>query len=297
MNFESLRGKSYGVEHLLASKSGSLVEILENQLPLAPSQIQFLLSFGSIYVKGQRCLENTQIENGTYVRIHQNPRRFPFAQFQWPEQKIFENDDLLVVHKPSGLPVHPTVDNIQENLATLIQQKTGHDVFVTHRLDVATSGLMIFAKTKSEQSRINNCLMQGQVRKFYRALVHGINVPMGELLHYMEPSPRAPKNVSLVERPGWAACKLKIIDQTEVFHGHTEVIIELITGRTHQIRAQMSSSGFPIVGDRAYGSPIQISQYENICLQAFYLEFPLSETENKSFRLETTPWQERPAFI
>ena len=290
MNFETLRGKNYGVEHLLASQTGQLVDVLSDQLPLAPSQIEFLLSFGSIYVKGERCLENTQIQSGAYVRVHQQPRRFPTEQFRWPEQLVFENDEILVINKPSGLPVHPTVDNIQENLAALLQKHTGSEVFVTHRLDVGTSGLLVFAKTKAAQTRVNGCLMQGEVRKFYRALVHGQNIPEGEMLHYMEPSPRAPKNVSPIAYPGWAACRLKVIDQTEVFEGHSEVVIELITGRTHQIRAQLSASGFPIVGDQAYGSPVALSNFENICLQAFFLELAVTETERKSFRLPAPGW-------
>jgi 23S rRNA pseudouridine1911/1915/1917 synthase len=283
-----------------------LVDVLTRHLSKSASDIEFLLSFGSIYVKGQRCLENTQIESGIYVRVHQNPRRFPIEQFRWPEQKVFENENLIVINKPAGLPVHPTVDNTQENLVALLEKTLQYEVFVTHRLDVATHGLLIFAKNKSEQTRINNCLMQGQVRKMYRALVHGTNLPIGEILHYMEPSPRAPKTVSTLDRPGWVPCRLKILDQTEIFPGHSEVIIELITGRTHQIRAQLSASGFPIVGDRAYGSSVEVtrefsselsdqtSQYENICLQAFFLEFPLSEYENKSLRLARSPWQNGP---
>jgi 23S rRNA pseudouridine1911/1915/1917 synthase len=290
MNFDPSRGKNYGVEHLLAAKPGPLVEVLTEQLPLSPEQIRFLLSFGSIYVKGERCLENTQLQDNCYIRVHQNPRRFPIENFKWPEQKIFETDDLLVIDKPHGLPVHPTVDNIQENLAALLENEIGQPVYVTHRLDVGTSGLLIFAKSKAAQIQINQSLMQNEVRKLYRALVHGTNVPTGELLHYMEPSPRAPKTVSLIAKPGWAACRLKVLDQTEIFPGHTEVLIELITGRTHQIRAQLSASGYPIVGDQAYGSPVKLASFEQICLQAFYLDFPLNAQERKTLRLSMAPW-------
>ncbi len=231
------------------------------------------------------------MQDGSYIRVHQNPRRFPVANFRWPEQKVFESDDLIVLNKPAGLPVHPTVDNIQENLAALIGQEIGQEVFVTHRLDVGTSGLLIFAKTKAAQTRVNQNLMQGEVRKLYRALVHGTGLLLGEIVHYMEPSPRAPKTVSLTAKPGWASCRLRIIDQTEVFQNHSEVIIELITGRTHQIRAQLSASGFPIVGDQAYGSSARLAEFEQICLQAFYLDFPLDEKgERKHLRLPQAPW-------
>jgi len=149
---------------------------------------------------------------------------------------------------------------------------------------------LIFAKSKQAQTEINKKLAAGEVQKFYRALVHGVNLPMGEWIHFMEPSPRAPKVVSQFEKPGWAICRLRIIDQTEIFRGHSEVVIELITGRTHQIRAQLSAAGFPIVGDQSYGSPVKLAEFEEICLQAFYLDFELGN-EKKTFRLPECPWQ------
>lgn len=291
MEIANQRGKSYGVEHLLASNSGLLDDILRKDLDLDWERVRFLRSFGSIYVNNQRCLENVQIEKGTYLRVHKNPRRFPVQAFNWVDQKVFENDQILVINKPSGLPVPGTVDNIQENLAALISEELKSKVYVTHRLDVGTSGLLIFAKTKEAQAFINQKLALGEVKKFYRALVHGVDLPTGEWVHYMEPSPRAPKVVSQVQQPGWATCRLNILDQTEIFRGHSEVVIELITGRTHQIRAQLSSMGFPIVGDQAYGSPVNLAHHEEICLQAFYLDFEIGD-EKKTFRLFESPWHQ-----
>lgn len=279
---------------MLASFSGSLEDIIEKQLELSKDRVSFLLSMGSVYVSNKRCLENVHIDEGTYLRIHQNPRRFPTENFKWPAQRIFENDNLLVINKPSGLPVPATVDNILENIASLAARELNQNIFVTHRLDMGTSGLLILAKNKQTQSQINSQLKEGQIKKQYRALVHGTSVPTGELVHYMEPSPRAPKQVSMEKHAGWAACHLKILDQTEISNDFSEVTIELITGRTHQIRAQLSSSGFPIVGDLAYGSSIRLADYEKICLQAFSLEFSISESEKKTISLSEVPWSGLP---
>lgn len=290
MNFAMTRGKNDGVEHLLASFSGPLGDVIQKQLELSPSRAEFLRQFGAIYLNDKRCLENVHIEQGSYLRVHQNPRRFPIEVFSWPEQKVFEDEDLIVLNKPSGLPVPATVDNLHENIAALLAQATGHDIHVTHRLDMGTSGLLILAKNKNAQAAINKSLMQGEVQKFYRARVHGQNLPMGEWLHFMEPSPRAPKNVSFTQKPGWIPCRLKVMDQTELTDGFSEVIIELITGRTHQIRAQMSAAGFPIVGDRAYGSALKWTDKECWDLQAFYLSVPLLNGERKFFHLTHPPW-------
>ncbi len=299
MNLDLTRGQSYGVKHLLSPKSGTLVEAIQAELDLEATQILKLIHFGSIYVDGTRCTENMQIKLGSYVRVHQNPRRFPIENFDLRKTLLFENEDFLIVDKPAGLPVHPTVDNAEENLAFLLSQSLKIEVLVTHRLDVATSGLLIYAKSKKSQSLINSLFSEGLVKKIYRCLVGGSVEASGEINHWMEPSPRAPKVVSPVEREGWSHCKLRIIDservrtplaETEL----TELKIELITGRTHQIRAQLSNLGHPLFGDRAYGSSYQWENYEKIALQCCYLGFPSlnldSPEENFSFHLQHRPW-------
>ncbi len=298
MNLDSLRGKKYGVEHLLAEQSGSLHSILHEQLSLTPERIAFLQHLGAVYCKNQRCLENVQVEAGTYLRVHQEPRRFPIEQLKWPEALVFENPSLLVVHKPCGLPVHSTVDNIQENLCALLKSKTAGEVHVTHRLDVATEGLLVLAKTKKAQSEFNILLMKNQVRKIYRAKVHGVDVPLGKMTHWMEPSPRAPKKVSSENQASWIRCELNVLSHKKLSENNSEIYseiqIELLTGRTHQIRSQLSASGFPIVGDISYGSSIQLAKFEKICLQACELSFPLSlqpgDLDVGTFEIAISEW-------
>ncbi len=272
MNWDPLRGKKYGVEHLLTANKGSLQSILLQQAGIDADQTQFLLSLGSIYWNQNRCLENVQVKQGDYLRIHKEPRRFPVSELRWPEALVFENEEILVINKPSGLPVHSTVDNIQENLLALISQKINQPLHVTHRLDVATEGLLVLAKSKQAQSEFNILLMQGKVRKFYRAQVHGENLPLGEMIHWMEPSPRAPKKVSAEAHAGWLCCRLLVLEQKIIGENLSEVTLELLTGRTHQIRAQLSAAGFPVLGDLAYGSQTRLASFEKIRLQSFELQ-------------------------
>lgn len=300
-SFVAKRGKNYGVEHLLAPRSGPLSDILKETLQLNPTRTEFLLNFGAIYLNESRLNPDSpevavDIEKGTYLRVHQNPRRFPVEVFNAQEIIVTENEDLIVVNKPSGLPVHPTVDNTQENLASLLEAQLAKKLYVTHRLDVGTSGLLVLAKSKQAQSEFNTMLMQGEIQKIYRARTEGQGRLNGkvpgdfqpELVHYMEPSPRAPKVVSLQAKPGWAQCRLKILDQNYLPNNTSEFVIELITGRTHQIRAQLSASGFPILGDVAYGAKTALADYEKIALQAFYLNF---NWKNQDIRLSLkSPW-------
>jgi 23S rRNA pseudouridine1911/1915/1917 synthase len=292
MTHLSSRGFEYGVQHLLAPQPGLLTDVLKSNLKLDQAQAEFLCDIGAVYLNESRlkpCSKNMQISQGAYLRVHSKPRRFEPTLVKFPECVIYQDENLLVVNKPSGLPVHPTVDNTKENLLSLLQEQTGIELFVTHRLDVPTRGLIILAKNKTAQAFINHQLTDGLVKKVYRAKVSGFSLPLGELVHYMKPSPRAPKEVSVVERPGWAQCRLKILDILNSSATNSEILIELVTGRTHQIRAQMAAIGNPIVGDKQYGSKIELSA-EAICLEAQYLSFENLQNETIRLRLPQATW-------
>lgn len=293
--FSAQRGKSYGVEHFLATSDGTLTEVLSESLRLDENRSLFLLTMGAIYCNGSRLnsLYGTpDIKKGDYLRVHRNPRRFPVQVLDPNSILIYEDSDVWVVDKPAGLPVHATVDNTQENLLFLLSQHFNKEFLITHRLDVGTQGLLILAKNKLAQKEINQLLMQGQIKKKYRAIVHGRNIPLGLMTHYMESSPRAPKQVSTEAHPGWAQCQLRVLQQSEIASEskhpdvYSEVLIELITGRTHQIRAQLSAAGFPIKGDIAYGSPLKLSEHEFHCLRSDSLQVPPSFLRNEALNVK-----------
>lgn len=303
MQMSYSRGHAYGVKHLLAPFSGPLNEVLSQVLSLEKGQTHFLLDLGAIYLNEKRLdpklqTGDFQIQKNDYLRVHQTPRRFPVDRMKYPECIVHECENLLVINKPSGLPVHPTVDNTQENLLSLLEKSRLEKLYITHRLDTATAGLIAYAKNSKAQTTVNQFLVGGQVKKYYRAIVQGHDLREGEWLHYMEPSPRAPKKVSTFKHSGWAECKLNVIDQTPMNHGRwgriSEVIIELVTGRTHQIRSQMGFEGFPILGDTAYGSHVKISEFEEICLQSMFLQMPsLNASETPlTLKLDARPWSQ-----
>jgi 23S rRNA pseudouridine1911/1915/1917 synthase len=288
----SQRGFEYGVQHLLASKPGTLSDVLAMSLQLKPEQVDFLCDLGAVYLNESRlkpCSKNMHIEEGAYLRVHSKPRRFESELLKYPECVIYQDENLLIVNKPSGLPVHPTVDNTRENLLQLLMDKMDTELFVTHRLDVPTRGLIIFAKNKFAQAFVNQSLTESKVQKIYRAMVSGRGLPVGEIVHYMKPSPRAPKEVSVVAKPGWAICRLKVLDILKSSPAGSELLIELLTGRTHQIRAQLSALGNPVIGDIQYGSKVNL-QPESICLEAQFLSFENLNGEPIRVRLPHSAW-------
>ena len=270
------RGFEYGVVHWRSKVEGPLLDLLEQSLELPKNELLSLLDLGAIYDHQQRLIDSSALTKicaaGTYLRIHSKPRRFP-TDFEWGQRLIDVRPEFVVVNKPAGIPCHPTVDNLKENLLNTLSGYLGHPLYITHRLDVGTSGLIVLAKTKNFQTHFNSMLKTGAVKKNYRTLVDGLPAwaPGTVFRHWLMPSPRAPKVMSPDPTLGWAECLLKIAHcQSDLTTARSVVELELLTGRTHQIRAQMAALGHPLTGDLIYGgSPSQNS----FSLQSHSLEF------------------------
>lgn len=268
------RGFEYGVIHWRSKMTGVLQKQIEQSLGISATGLKSLLELGAIYKDHQR-LENwetllTPQPAGTYLRLHSRPRRFQVPP-DLSSRVIFANSDFLVLDKPAGVPCHPTVDNKIENLVVACQQKFNTPLFVTHRLDVGTQGLLVFAKNKLFQAEFNQLLKKSLVQKTYLAEVENISalkqkiLPGQILRHWMEPSPRAPKQLSSTAQVGWAECLLLLKE----FISESQIELKLLTGRTHQIRAQLGYIGHPLKGDALYGS----QQAEAFSLISHSLQF------------------------
>lgn len=248
----SSNGFEYGVKHFYSQKAGLLSELLFSALNLDKSQIDELLKLGAIYVNNQRQVVDTQITVNQLCRVHTKPRRYN-CDINWNERIVYENQDFLVLNKPSGIPSHPSVDNVLENSLTQVALARKTNLHITHRLDTLTSGLIVYSKNTEFVKHFNTQIQSRNVEKKYVALVENSLTFPKTLIHYMEPSPRAPKKVSAVFVESWAYCELEILDQ-QPSSGFTWIKINLLTGRTHQIRSQLAEFGAPILGDSLYGS-------------------------------------------
>ncbi len=226
-------------------------------LPLKPDArlIGEWLRYGSVYVEGKRLRTNETLKPDQILRLHTRRKTYVTEIPKLRERIVFENDDLLVLDKPSGLPTHATLDNFIENAAYLLAQELSAPVYVTHRLDVATHGLLILAKSPKAQAAINKQFAKRQVEKIYRAQISKA-VPEGLLVHHMDPASRVPKVMSAQAVPGWWECRLEILACTKNGDGSFNADINLLTGKTHQIRAQLAALVAPVNGDVAYGSTI-----------------------------------------
>jgi 23S rRNA pseudouridine1911/1915/1917 synthase len=163
-------------------------------------------------------------------------------------------------------------DNLVENALTQTSLARQYPLFVTHRLDTLTSGLIVYAKKQSFAKSFNLQLQNRTIQKKYVALVESQKDLPPRLTHYMDPSAGTPKKLS--DRPieSWPICELDILRQKKLSAGLSWVKLNLITGRTHQIRSQLSHLNAPILGDRLYGASLPFKK-NGIALRSCEIEF------------------------
>jgi len=285
------------IGHYLAKNEATLLECLQGQAGLGRSTAEWLLQFGAIYVDRQRVHGDRPIGPGQYIRVHFDPKRYPVCDVDWRTSIVHGEDSFVVVQKPPEIPVHPTVDNQAENVLHQLSVVFGQPLYVTQRLDVRVSGLIVIARTKEFQRQFNGLLINRRVRKHYRALV---TTPpaQGRHVHFMVPSERSPRMVMPAPFPHALECALTVTGvkpfvETSSSAPFFEVEIDLETGRTHQIRAQLAAMGSPIVGDFLYGSPdrfeISGNCFSGIALFSASVSWSGRDGEVRSFT-RTPPW-------
>jgi len=338
------------MRHIKARTRSLLVQVVQDELQSSQDAAIGLIRLGSVYhrkagpIRAIRSLDpGLLVDSGDYIRVHPTPRRYDCSSISWDDCKVYEDDELVVIDKPSGIPCCPTVDNFSENvLRSFMTGSKLSEAFLPHRLDTDTSGLLMIAKNKKTCSLLNRMLVQKtKIVKHYRALLATEEDAMGAtplrenqyLVHHMLPSSRSPKIFShqpYTQPDGVRTqeCISRVINLTipkyktveewkavvavataggspsnilrsalDVWFNNQrngmgitfqECTLELITGRTHQARGQLSNLGsgchsaYHIAGDNNYTGctslpPSKIDGYRSspyLALQSARLSLP-----------------------
>ena len=228
---------------------------------LSRSRVQRLISEGRVTADGNLVKANTIVPSGAVLVIDVPPPEPAGIEPEAiPLDVVFEDDDVLVVDKPAGLVVHPSPGHWSGTLVNaLLARDTAYGGIagverpgIVHRLDRDTSGLLMVAKTDVAQASLMAQLKARRVKKTYLALVQGavqagagrIEAPIGR-----DPKNRMRMAVVADGRPSVTGYRVR-----ERFPDWTYLELDLVTGRTHQIRVHLAALGHSIAGDTVYGT-------------------------------------------
>jgi len=165
---------------------------------------------------------------------------------------IYEDDDLVIVNKPSGILVIPDrFDNDLPSLNRILETRYGCHMYVVHRLDRGTSGVICFAKNEETHKYMSALFQEHQVEKYYMGLVGGRLIPESGTIESAIIAHPTKKGKMITAKKGKASkTDYEAVEQWPLY---SLVRFRIYTGRTHQIRVHMQSLGHPIACDELYG--------------------------------------------
>lgn len=266
----------------------------ENLTDISRSKIQSAIKKGDILLNSKitkpsyQLKENDIIECGNFeAELHNIPPQ------NIPLDIVYEDKNMLVVNKPSGMLTHPTTTEKENTLVNALKYKYGENLSdingefrrgILHRLDRNTSGLLMVAKNNQAHCFLANQIKEKTAIRKYLAVVRGVmtenkilDFPIGR--HKTKPQKMA---VVFDEKGKSSITEMKVIEN---FKDATLVELTLKTGRTHQIRVHMSHIGHPVYNDTLYGFGKMKIQTEEQVLEAYKLKFT-KPFENEIIELE-----------
>ena len=245
------------------------------------SKIRNEIKKGLVLVNSKEVKPSYILKEGDIIDINQedlSPRILPE---NIPLDIVFEDDNMLVVNKPSGMLTHPTTIETSNTLVNALLYKYGSNLSdingelrrgILHRLDRNTSGLLMVAKNNKTHEYLVEKMKAKEITKKYLAVVKGIVEKDNFIINKpISRNPNQPHKMAILEGGKESISIVKVLER---FKDASLVEIELVTGRTHQIRVHMSSIGHPVYNDTLYGFGKMKIKTEEQVLEAYKLAFP-----------------------
>ncbi|MDQ2884751.1 MAG: RluA family pseudouridine synthase [Chloroflexota bacterium] len=251
-------------EHIGQRLDRYLVLALDN---LSRTAIQQLIAEGSVLINGHASKPGYQLRTEDEVQLLRVTPLAPPKEVkpqELPLDIVYEDDDLLIVNKAAGMVVHPAPGHYDDTLvnALLARYPALQDSLVVeedirpgivHRLDRDTSGLLIVAKNAHTQAAMVEQMQRHEVVKRYLALVEGIvSLDQGSIDAPIGRNPRHRQQMAITSVDSREARTHFRVQQR--YARHTLLLLQLETGRTHQIRVHLQAIGHPVSGDTVYGA-------------------------------------------
>ena len=276
--------------------------------------LQKFLRLGKLKRNGRRANAGDRLCAGDALQLYLDDDCFEAAPPRRPDPLLsrfrphlavlYEDSALLLIDKKPGMLVHPDASEKVNTLVTHVRAylyqkgeydpESGFAPAPCNRIDRFTGGIVIFAKTKDALLAVDALIRARKLRKFYHCIVRGaLRPPEGVLKNFLL---KGEKRVRVLDRPEKGAQAAETRYRTlDARGGMSLVECELITGRTHQIRAQMAHAGHPLLGDGQYGDAAwnRAMGRGSQALYAIRLEFPreltgvLAPLSGRSFALQS----------
>lgn len=231
----------------------------------------------SILVNGVHYYMRQELSTGDHLQVRicetQNSEKIPPTKL--PLDIVYEDEDLLVLNKPAGMPIHPSLNNYTNSIANALAyyfQSQGKPFIFRccNRLDRDTSGLTIVSKHLVSGGILSDMTKYREVHREYLAIARGSVTPSEGTIQ----APLGRKEGTIIERTiDWehgedAVTHYKLVKEA---NGHSLVSLRLETGRTHQIRIHMKHLGYPLIGDYLYNPDIEYMTRQ--ALHSHHMEF------------------------
>ena len=239
---------------LIVKNEGELLDYLYNNLDIPKKRIKQYLTHGSIYVNNSRVKQyNYKLFPGMNIVIDtdsKNKKSLPF-------DIVFEDDNIIVVNKPSGLLTISTSKEKERTLfhivrEYLVSKDKNSKVFIVHRLDKDTSGIVILAKNEKIKKQLQDNWNEYVSLREYVAIVHGhLKKKNDKIVQMLSETKTNLVYVSKKDDAKEAITNYKVIKEND---DYSLVNINIETGRKNQIRVAFSSLGNPILGDKKYSN-------------------------------------------
>lgn len=245
------------------------------------SKIQSLIKNGGVKLNDEAKKPSYQLKENDKIEFElPQDEEIKIEPQNIPLEIVYEDENMLVVNKPSGMLTHPTAIERENTLVNALLYHFGgnlsdiNGVFrrgILHRLDRNTSGLLMIAKNNKAHEFLANQIKEHTITKKYRAVVKGvvekdefeIDSPIGR-------NPNQPHKMAVREDGKPSKTIVKVLER---FKDATYLELTLVTGRTHQIRVHMKSINHPVYNDTLYGAGQGKVKTEEQVLQSYYLRF------------------------
>lgn len=229
------------------------------------SYVKKSIGKGEWYVNGNRANTGTLVSTGSLIEWRK-PVELPSRPYPLKLEIVYEDDFLVIINKPAGLVVsgnrHDTLENAAFGQIKVSSMEDSLPMArAIHRLDSATSGLVILAKTQTTRRLLGDMLERRELEKEYQAIVIGEMPQNGILNEPVQGKEAVTRFVTQCIIPSLVSGKLSLV----------KLIPE--TGRTHQLRIHLSQAGFPILGDKLYGDPEFMLKHKGMFLCAVKVNF------------------------